>query len=171
MRLVEALRQPDAIPACPQCGHDRDASSQMDRGQQRRFVEFARSQALSYMEHYESLAGDRSDERQREYYQTIRSFDLTQEAPSGAVGDDDLPFGIEYRAAVVLREVNAGYQGEPGVVACVAIAPEEGFKVCQIAASWSYLAIPTIRWRRRSCRPAALREAHPGRPPVAVSLG
>lgn len=155
MRLVEALRQPDALPACPQCGHDRDATSQMDRGQQRRFVEFARSQALSYMEHYESLSGDRSDERQRAYYQTIRSFDLTREAPSGAVGDDELPFGIEYRAAVVLREVNAGYQGEPGVVAFGVgqSVPEEGFKVCQDCGIVVTPGTPTDQVvHRRSCR-------------------
>jgi DEAD/DEAH box helicase domain-containing protein len=41
------------------------------------------------MEHYESLSGDRSDERNREYYQTIRSFDLTQDsALPGAVRDE-----------------------------------------------------------------------------------
>lgn len=133
MRPVEELNKPDAQPACPQCGHDRDANSQLDRGQQRRFIEFSRSQALSYMEHYESLSGDRSDERNREYYQTVRSFDLTQEAPSGAVGDEELPFGIEYRASVIMREVNVGYQGEPGLVpfGVDQSAPEEGFRVCR----------------------------------------
>ena len=133
MRPVEELNKPDAKPACPQCGHDRDSDSQLDKGQQRRFVEFSRSQSLSYMEHYDSLSGDRSDERNREYYQTVRSFDLTQDAPSGAVGDDGLPFGIEYRASVVMREVNVGYQGEPGLVpfGVDQMAPEEGFRICR----------------------------------------
>ena len=133
MRPVEELNQPEAQPACPQCGHDRDADSQLDRGQHRRFVEFSRSQALSYMEHYDSLSGDRSDERNRQAYQTLRSFDLTQDVPSGAVGDEGLPFGIEYRASVTLREVNVGYLGEPGLVpfGVDQMAPEEGFRVCR----------------------------------------
>ena len=67
---------PDALPGCPQCGHDRDPSSQLDLGQQRDFIEFPRSQAISYMEHYDSLSGDRDEERHRECYQIIRSFDL-----------------------------------------------------------------------------------------------
>jgi DEAD/DEAH box helicase domain-containing protein len=155
MRPVADLERPDTAPACPQCGHDRDATSQLDRGQHRRFIEFARSQALSYMEHYESLAGDRSDERDREYYQTIRSFDLTQEAPSGAVGDEELPFGIEYRAAVVMREVNVGYQGEPGVVAfgVEQFTPEEGFKICQDCGIAVTPGTPVDQAvHRRSCR-------------------
>ena len=133
MRLKEELDRPDAQPACPQCGHDDDSESQSDRGQQRQFLEFSRSQSLSYMEHYESLSADKSDERDREYYQTIRSFDLTKNTPSGAVGDDGLPFGIEYRSSVTMREVNVGYQGEPGAVSFGVDqeAPEEGFQVCR----------------------------------------
>lgn len=133
MRPVEELRIPDVPPACPQCGHDHNADSQLDQGQQRQFIEFSRSQALSYMEHYESLSGDRSDEREREYYQLVRSFDLTKNAPAGAVGEEDLPFGIEYRAAVVMREVNVGYSGLTGLVpfGVDQLAPEEGFRICR----------------------------------------
>ena len=133
MRLIEELNKPEAQPACPQCGHDRDSNSQLDKGQHRQFVEFSRSQALSYMEHYESLSGDRSDERNREYYQVVRSFDLTQDTPSGAVGDEGLPFGIEYRASVIMREVNVGYHGEQGIVpfGVDQMAPEEGFRICR----------------------------------------
>jgi DEAD/DEAH box helicase domain-containing protein len=85
------------------------------------------------MEHYESMSGDRSDERNREYYQTIRSFDLTQDSPSGAVGDEGLPFGIEYRASVIMREVNVGYQGDQRIVpfGVDQQAPEDGFRVCR----------------------------------------
>ena len=133
MRPVEELSKPEAQPACPQCGHDRDSDSQLDQGQHRNFIEFSRSQALSYMEHYESLSGDRSDERNREYYQTVRSFDLTQDTPTGAVGDEALPFGIEYRASVIMREVNVGFQGEQGLVpfGVDQMAPEDGFRVCR----------------------------------------
>ena len=133
MRPMEELNQPEAQPACPQCGHDNGPDCQLDQGQHRRFIEFSRSQALSYMEHYDSLSGDRSDERNREYYQTVRSFDLTQDKPAGAVGDEGLPFGIEYRASVIMREVNVGYQGEPGIVpfGVDQKAPEEGFRVCR----------------------------------------
>ena len=85
------------------------------------------------MEHYDSLSADRSEERNREFYQTIRGFDLTVDAPSGAVGDEALPFGIEYRSSVVMRDVNVGYSGAPGVVpfGVGRTAPEEGFRVCQ----------------------------------------
>lgn len=133
MRPVEELSRPEATPACPQCGHDDDMNGQLDLGQHRQFVEFARSQAVSHMEHYESLSGDRSEERDREYYQALLSFDLTRDAPSGAVGDEILPFGIEYRAAVVMREVNVGYYGDQGVVAFGAdqYAPDEGFRICR----------------------------------------
>jgi len=133
MRPVEEINRPDAQPACPQCGHDSDSDSQLDRGQHRRFIEFSRSQALSHMEHYDSLSGDRSDERNREYYQTVRSFDLTQDTPTGAVGDESLPFGIEYRASVIMREINVGYQGENGLVpfGVNQYAPEEGFRICR----------------------------------------
>ena len=133
MRPVEELSRPDAQPACPQCGHDRDADSQLDKGQQRQFIQFAQSQALSHMEHYESLSGDTSDEREREYYQTIRSFDLTKDVPSGAVGDEGLPFGIEYRASIIMREVNVGYHNEQRLVpfGVDQLAPEEGFRLCR----------------------------------------
>jgi len=118
--------------ACPQCGHDQDASSQSDRGQQRRLLEFARSTALSHMEHYESLSGDHREERDRERYQLLVSFDLTREAPRGAVGEESLPFGIEYRAAVTMREINTGYQDLPPIIpfGIDQKAPEEGFRVC-----------------------------------------
>ncbi|PYP82904.1 MAG: helicase [Blastocatellia bacterium AA13] len=133
MRLVDELSRPDANPACPQCGHDQDASGQLDLGQHHQFIHFARSQALSHMEHYESLSADSSDERNREYYQSVLSWDLTRDAPSGAVGDEALPFGIEYRSSVVMREVNVGYQGEQGVIAFGAdtYVPEDGFRICR----------------------------------------
>lgn len=132
MRTVEELKLPDTSPACPQCGHDSGSNSQVDLGQQRAFIEFSRSQALSQMEHYESLSGDNNDERQRAYYQTVQSFDLTADAPIGAVGDEGLPFGIEYRATAVMREVNVGYRGDAGVVAFGPDqnAPDEGFQIC-----------------------------------------
>jgi len=132
MRPTEDLNDPDASPACPQCGHDGDSLAAADRGQQRQFIEYSQSQAISYMEHYDSLSGDTSDERERVYYQTVRSFDLTIEAPSGAVGEAGLPFGIEYRAAMIMREVNVGYIGGQLIVpfGVDQTAPEEGFQVC-----------------------------------------
>jgi DEAD/DEAH box helicase domain-containing protein len=155
MRLTEELDRPDAEPACPQCGHDNDSSSQLDKGQQRSFIDFSRSQAMSFMEHYESLSSDRTDERDREYYTILRSFDLTKEAPAGAVGEESLPFGIEYRANVVLRDVNVGYQGEPGAVPFGPDqeAPEAGFRICKdcgIAVLAGESPADTVH--RRSCR-------------------
>jgi DEAD/DEAH box helicase domain-containing protein len=135
MRRADELHQPGMAPSCPQCGHDGDRKSQLDLGQQRACLEFPRSQALSYMDHYESLSADRDEERQREMYHVIRSFDQTIEAPSGAVGDDGLPFGMEYRASMIIREVNVGYHGEPGIVP---FGPDQwasdaGFQVFSIA--------------------------------------
>ena len=77
LRPVEDLSKPDAASACPQCGYDNDSCSQHDIGQHRQFIEFSKSQALSHMEHYNSLSGDRDDERQREYYKILPSFDQT----------------------------------------------------------------------------------------------
>ena len=114
IRRTDELNRPDASPVCPQCGHAADAHSQRDRSQHKRFLEFARSQAISYMEHYESLSGDRADEREQRFYRLVNSFDTTLDAPSGAVADEMEPFGIEYRAALALRQVNTGFAEIPG---------------------------------------------------------
>jgi len=129
MRLSSEVSQE---PACPQCGYDVGHDSQADIGQHRSFIEFSRSEAISVMEQYESLSSDRSDEREHALYHRRRSFDLTVDAPTGAVGEETLPFGIEYRAAVVLREVNVGYVDEPVSVAFgpEGAAPDRGFQVC-----------------------------------------
>lgn len=108
MRLTAEIDRPDATPACPQCGFD-GIEGQSVKGQQARFLEFSRSQAISYMDFYESLSGDKGDERENENYQLVSSFDHTVEQASGAVVNEQEPFGIEYRAAMVLREVNTGY--------------------------------------------------------------
>lgn len=132
MRRSSDLNRENASPACPQCGYDAGRDSQTDIGQQRSFVEFARSQAVSVMEQYDSLSSDRSDELEHAFYQRRRSFDLTVDAPSGAVGEEGLPFGIEYRAGVVLREVNVGYFDDNGTVAFgpEGPVPNRGFQVC-----------------------------------------
>ena len=129
MRLTSNINQE---PACPQCGHDSGDDSQADIGQHRSFIDFSRSEAISVMEEYDSLSSDRADEREHTIYQRRRSFDLTVDEPTGAVGEETLPFGIEYRAAVVLREVNVGYFDEAGTVAFgpEGNAPERGFQVC-----------------------------------------
>lgn len=132
MRLKDELNKPEAVPACPQCGHEGDHHSQLDVGQQRQFMEYSKSQAVSYMDTYDSQSGDRSEERQRQLYQILRSFDQTIEAPVGAVGDDDLPFGIEYRAAMIMRDINVGYYGQGGTVMFGPDqkASDSGFEVC-----------------------------------------
>jgi DEAD/DEAH box helicase domain-containing protein len=133
MRLVESINSPEAHPACPQCGHLGDQKSQIDQGQQKLFVQFPKSQALSYMEHYDSLSGDRDEERQSEIYNVILSFDHTIDSPSGAVGDEELPFGIEYRSSLCLREINAGYAEDPKEVPFgpSSAASDNGFIICQ----------------------------------------
>ena len=114
MRRADELNKPDASPACPQCGYSLDANSQLDLRQRRQFLEFSQSQAISYMEHYESLSGDRADEREQRFYRIVPSFDATLDAPSGAVANESAPFGIEYRAAFALRQVNTGFADHPG---------------------------------------------------------
>ncbi|MGV3483239.1 MAG: helicase-related protein [Planctomycetaceae bacterium] len=132
MRREVEINQPGANPACPQCGHNVGSSAQIDRGQQKRFLEFSQSQAISQMENYDSLSGDSSEERDRQLYQILRSFDLTLEAPAGAVADEELPFGIEYLGGVVMREINVGFQGEQGALAFGVgqEAPDVGFRIC-----------------------------------------
>ena len=154
IRPTENLHQEGASPACPQCHYDGGADSQTDIGQQRLFIDYSRSQAISVMEHYESLSSDRSDERENQFYQRRYSFDLTVDSPAGATGDEDLPFGIEYRAAVVLRDVNVGFLEDKGSVAFGPEGPasERGFLVCSdcgVVASPSQ-SIEQIS-HRRSC--------------------
>ncbi|BBO85595.1 DEAD/DEAH box helicase [Desulfosarcina ovata subsp. sediminis] len=133
MRRLEELSQPDANPACPQCGHSVGRGSQLEIGQHRQFIEFSQSQALSYMEHYESLSGDRDEERQRGYYDVIASFDQTKERSAGAVGDDSLPFGIEYRSSMILRVINTGYLVDQKDIPFGpdTFISDEGFQICQ----------------------------------------
>jgi DEAD/DEAH box helicase domain-containing protein len=132
MRLVSVIEQAGASPACPQCHHSSGDSAQVDRGQHHEFLEFSRSQALSSMENYESLSGDSRDDRNRQHYQILRSFDITGDQPTGAVTEDSLPLGIEYRSSVTMREVNVGYSGEKGTIkfGVDQEAPEHGFRLC-----------------------------------------
>ncbi|WP_300348613.1 DEAD/DEAH box helicase [uncultured Alcanivorax sp.] len=131
MRMTAEIDRPDATPACPQCGFD-GIEGQTVKGQQAKFLEFSRSQAISYMEFYDSLSGDKGDERENEVYQMVSSFDQTIEQASGAVANDELPFGIEYRAAMILREVNAGFKDQHRDLAFGEDlkVSSEGFVVC-----------------------------------------
>jgi DEAD/DEAH box helicase domain-containing protein len=155
MRPISDLNQEGASKACPQCGYDGGQDSQADIGQHRKFIEFTRSEAISVMEQYDSFSGDRSDQRENEFYQRRRSFDLTLDAPTGAVGEEEVPFGIEYRAGVIMREVNVGYQDEKGTVAFGADgpAPETGFLVCADCGVVAYPGtfIDDLKIHRRSC--------------------
>lgn len=131
MRSMAEIDRPDATPACPQCGFD-GIEGQTVKGQQAKFLEFSRSQAISYMEFYESLSGDAGDERENEVYQLVTSFDQTVEQANGAVANNTLPFGIEYRAAMILREVNAGFKDQHRDLAFGndLKVSSEGFVVC-----------------------------------------
>ncbi|WP_299018076.1 DEAD/DEAH box helicase [uncultured Photobacterium sp.] len=131
MHWSEEVDAPDAVPACPQCGYD-GPTGQCDRGQHKEFLPMQRSQAISYMEFYESLSADRGEERDNETYAMAISFDQTLEQPNGAVGEDTLPFGIEYRSAMLMREVNTGYASLPPELNFGANkkVPSLGFEVC-----------------------------------------
>jgi DEAD/DEAH box helicase domain-containing protein len=112
MRTSVEVTKPDAIPACPQCGYD-GIEGQTDKGQQCTALPFFRSQAVSYMEYYDSLSGDKGEERESEFYRIVTSFDHTAAKTSGAIGDDSLPFGIEYRSSIQMREINTGFAEQP----------------------------------------------------------
>ena len=130
MRTVGEVKSPDAVPACPQCGYD-GPDGQTDIGQHRALLPFHRSQAVSYMEYYESLSGDRGEERENEFYRLVSSFDMTVAQNSGAVGEDHLPFGIEYRAAIRVREINTGYSNQPDIIVFGEDTKvPEGFEIC-----------------------------------------
>jgi DEAD/DEAH box helicase domain-containing protein len=130
MRAVADVKSPDAVPACPQRGYD-GPDGQTDIGQHRALLPFHRSQAVSYMEYYDSLSGDRGEERENEFYRLVSSFDMTVAQAGGAVGDDHLPFGIEYRAAIRVREINTGYSDQPDVVVFGEDTKvPEGFDLC-----------------------------------------
>jgi DEAD/DEAH box helicase domain-containing protein len=146
---------PDVDPACPQCGHAEGAGAQTDIGQQKKFVNFARSQALSYMEAYESLSGDKSEERENRIYRLVNSFDLTVPSDVSAVADEGLPFGVEYRSSLVMRQVNGGFYEEAADMPFgrEKKLPAGGFKIC---ADCGVSAAPHERpediSHRRSCR-------------------
>jgi len=90
-------------------------------------------QAASWTDHYTSLVGDDSDDREQQFYETGRYFDIRPEYSAGAHIIPELPFGFEYLNQVTLREINfnqAPYMGQ-----CIEIAaeerPEQGYKVCK----------------------------------------
>jgi DEAD/DEAH box helicase domain-containing protein len=133
MRPTDELTKPEARAACPQCGYDRQHQSQLDRAQWKTFLDFSRSGAISYMEYYDSLSGDRAEERDQRYYRLIYSFDQTASGSLGAVGTEGQPFGLEFRSSLILRQVNTGLADTPqgfqfGVDQAV---PEYGFPVCR----------------------------------------
>jgi DEAD/DEAH box helicase domain-containing protein len=132
MTPSEELSKAMASPVCPQCSYDVTwIGGLRDGGQQRACLPFHRSQAISYMEYYDSLSADNKEERENEIYKIITSFDHTLTQSGGAVGDDDMPFGIEYRPDIQMREINTGYYTMP---ASVDVGNEqkvpEGFELC-----------------------------------------
>lgn len=130
MRPAEELDQPSAKPACPQCGN---GTSQCDIGQRKQFLELARSETVSYMENYESLSADKAEERDIRYYQIVNSFDTSVDSISGAVAEESLPFGIEFRSSLAMRQINAGYYDQSASLAFghEVEVPENGFSVCR----------------------------------------
>lgn len=133
MRPVEEVERPGAAPACPQCGYDRQQKSQMDKAQHKPFLHFAQSGAVSYMEYYDSLSSDRAEERDKKFYRLVTSFDQTAGGVNGAVGAEGEAFGLEYRSAMVMRQVNGGPGDAPATFdfGPDQSLPELGFPVCQ----------------------------------------
>lgn len=183
MRPEAEMRREEAATACPQCRLSEGPDSQNDVGRQRQCIDFTQSQAISYMDYYGSLASDSSEERNRRRYHLVNSFDPSLDAPQGAVVEPGLPFGIEYRARMALKEVNAGYlnlnpdfpfglrpDGQPQFV------PSEGFPTC---VSCGVIAAEGQAWNevvhRKSCTAArryekARREGRDVNPPPHESV-
>jgi DEAD/DEAH box helicase domain-containing protein len=53
---------------------------------------------------------DQKEERERGGHLITRHFDFDQSDNRGAFALKDIPFGVEYRTRVVMREINAGHQ-------------------------------------------------------------
>ncbi|WP_395752920.1 DEAD/DEAH box helicase [Prosthecobacter sp.] len=154
MRRTETLT-PDADSACPQCAHAEGEGAQTDIGQQKKFVNFARSQALSYVEAYESLSGDKAEERENRIYRLVNSFDLTTPSDVVAVADETEPFGMEYRSSLVMRQVNGGFWEEAPDMpfGFEKKLPNGGFKICADCGVVSApFENPDDVSHRRSCR-------------------
>ena len=132
MATTDTVNDQNYSPVCPQCGYDIVAPSGLkDAGQSRPSLPFHRSQAISYMEYYDSLSADRREERESEPYQLITSFDNTIAQTAGAVGDDETPFGIEYRSAIRMREINTGYKDMvPNIDVGNDRKAPDGFSIC-----------------------------------------
>ncbi len=125
------INKAEKLARCPQC---HTSGPRAPGGHRHNFVEFPRTYALSQMEFYDSYSADRGEERERAYYRHVSSFDLADDGVSvGVVGDDDLPFGIEYRSELTLREVNTGfYESDTSeVFGPGQEASEEGFVICK----------------------------------------
>ena len=134
LRNVELISHTEENKHCPQCGHGGDDKSQSDLGQQKDFLEFSRSKALSYVEYYESLSGDRAEERERAYYKTARVFDeTTEEATNTAWINQREGFGIEFRPSMLMRDLNSGYASDLSELSAGQdlILSEKGFQVCE----------------------------------------
>ena len=113
--------------ACPACGSEMWS----DQGQKHNMLRF--QQAASWMDHYNSLVGDDSEEREQNYYEIGRYFDIQPEQGGGGHIIPTLPFGFEYLDQVTLREINfaaSPYMGQQTEIAGEE-QPEQGFKTCK----------------------------------------
>jgi len=112
---------------CPSCGSEMWS----DQGQKKDMMLF--QQAASWMDHYSSLVGDDSDDRDQQYYEIGKYFDIRPEHSGGGHIIPDLPFGFEYLNQVTLREINfaeSPYLGQSINIASEEV-PEQGYKVCK----------------------------------------
>jgi DEAD/DEAH box helicase domain-containing protein len=112
---------------CPSCGSEMWS----DQGQKKEMILF--QQAASWTDHYSSLVGDDSDDREQNFYETGLFFDINPEFSTGGQIISELPFGFEYLNQVTLREINfakAPYMGQFLKVATEDY-PEQGYKVCK----------------------------------------
>lgn len=112
---------------CPQCG----SAGWSDVGQKHAMLSF--HQASAWVDHYDSLAGDESDDRDQASYQTERFFRHQPEFATTAMLILQLPFGFEHFTQVTLRHINFGPGDAFGSKIMIAgqERPVQGFRVCR----------------------------------------
>lgn len=112
----EVLRQGTdvALPACPRCG-DRGIADAAASAPQVLVLEHTRARERRE----DAKVTDDRDERERRAFETLTLVDLDPRQPHGlrAWRNADRFFGVEFAREAVIRQINFGPDGAPGVPA------------------------------------------------------
>ncbi len=115
--------------ACPRCGDARFA----DIGQRRSVL--IMGQVYAVASHRDAVLGDDTDDRERQWYETLALFEAESEARE-AWANDAAGFGFELQPKLVLREVNLGLKDDGSSPQTMTIAgqahPDVSFLLCEV---------------------------------------